>query len=438
MKKPEVHDTEKAASLKRFLHTRVTERTWATGAAYVLNLRTARCKGRGPITLKDPGAAGWPRRGRTAANEDEARAWVDVYVDRYGVAWFEGRREPRTVAEIADDYLSALQESAPRNTHINRRACVKNHILPAFGDSIPESLGAEMIQEWLSGLRKEDGQPYARTTLETILATLGEIWRSEYGKRRAPWAGAVSLALENGAVRRRRMAEAGERPDTVGAYSKDQLRRILEVAQRLDEEVFRDPKKNRAVPHVAYVIAFLFYLGLRVEELTFIRRQDVFLKERIILVPGTKSEGSWRYVPIQEAFEPWLADVLERTPLDPMAHLFSNADLNGAPSVDTLKDRVTEVLEVARLKVAKKGTHIFRASHITIGLASGRVRADEMDRFMGHSDGSIRGRHYMDAKVFARSLRRPNFRYLPHVAEPVGREMLVEDRLRRERWRDAR
>lgn len=427
-----------AEALKRRLHTRVKRRKWSSGSSWVLDLRAARFPGRGILTLRDPEAPGWPDRGPKPRTKDEALLWVDDYVDRLGTGWFEGAHQPRTVAVVAEGYLADLEENAPRNTYINRRSAVTRHILPRFGASILEGLVAEEIRTWLAGLRGPDGAPLAPTTLETILATLGELWRFEIPGRRTPWKGKISLSRENGAVRRRRLAEGGERPERVRAYDIAQLRTILGVAQRLDAEAFADPKKHRAVPDTAYVIAFLFYLGLRVEEVTFLRRQDVHLDLGVLFAPGTKTESARRYVPIQTSFRPWLMDILERVPADPEAWLFPNSGLTGRALPNTLQGRVTDVLQAARLKVRGKATHIFRASHITIALGSRRVAPADLDRFMGHTDGSIRDRHYLDPAVFAASLQRGHFDYLPSVCEPEGREMLVEDRIRRERWAERR
>lgn len=438
MSGPGTYDDPRVEALKRFLHTRVRTRSWKTGRAYTVDLRLDRFPGRNALTLKNPAEHGWPRSGRTARSEEEALAWVDLYVDRLGVDWFEGGRTPRTVARVAADYLEDLRQNAPPNTYVNRRSTVHRHVVPAFGEVILESLVAKTVKKWVDGLRKRDGTPMARSTLESILATLGELWRFEIDDRPTPWKGKVRLDLENGAVRRRREANDGERPESDRAYKVAELVRILRQALTIDTDLFNDPKRHRAVPDVAYVIAFLFYLGLRVEELTFLRRKDVYLERGLIFVPGTKTKGAQRWVPIQTSFRPWLEDVLERTPADPEAFLFHDPDLRGAAKADTLKERVTAVLEAAKQKRPGKATHIFRASHISIGLADGGVQKQDMDRFMGHTDGSIRDQHYFDAGVFAASLKEAHFNYLPELLDPTGREMLVLDRLRREKWVEAK
>lgn len=176
----------------------------------------------------------------------------------------------------------------------------------------------------------------------------------------------------------------------------------------------------------------MFYLGLRVEELTFLRRRDVHLGLKVVYVPGTKTASAERYVPIQKAYEPWLLDLLERASLDSLTPIFQNSDLTGPARPDSFRGRVRRVLEEVGLKRPGRLTHIFRASRITIAQARGLSRSD-MDRFVGHGDTSIAGRHYLDPSVFAASLRDHRFTYLPELASPAGVEILLEDWRRRRR-----
>ena len=212
-----------------------------------------------------------------------------------------------------------------------------------------------MVQEWISGLRTVRGRPMERATKQTVLAALGEVWKHAHPGRPAPWRGWVTIESVGGALARRRRAETGERRQAGRAYTVEEMRTILEVASKLDRAAFQDAKKNRAVPDVAYMIATLFYLGVRVEEMTFLRRQDVHLEEGVIFVSGTKSAAAERFVPIQAAFRPWLRDLLMRAGDDPLALLFTNSAADGPANTSTIQGRVRKVLEAASAQEARQG-----------------------------------------------------------------------------------
>ena len=420
--------------LRRELYERLRRRTWKGGAYWYLDLRTKRFPGRGTLVVRDPEARGWPERGDTTASRRDALRWVDAYVDRLGEAWFTGGAVLRTVAEVAKSYLGDLEKSAPPNTVINRTSNLTRHVLPRFGDEPLEALSGPVVQEWVSGLLTVQGRAMKRATKQTVLAALGEVWKHAYPGRPAPWRGWVTIEVTGGALARRLRAQTGERRQVGRAYTVEELRRILEVAVELDRVAFRDVKRNRAVPDIAYVVATLFYTGARVEEATFLRRQDVHKDAGVVFIAGTKSAAAERLVPIQRAFRPWLDDLLQRCGDEPLALLFTNSSIDGPANTSTIQGRVREVLEAASLKRPGKVTHILRASHITIGRARGVPKA-AMDRFVGHHDGSIADRHYMDSDVFAASLEAEHFSYLPELVEPSGREMILEDRRRRATWR---
>jgi integrase len=420
--------------LRRELYERLRRRTWKGGAYWYLDLRTKRYPSHGILVVRDPEGRGWPEIGETTTSKRDAMRWVDAYVDRLGGGWFTGDATLRTVAEVAATYLAELEKSAPPNTVINRTSNLKRHVIPAFGDQPLEALSGSVVQEWISGLLTVRGRPMKRATKQTVLAALGEVWKHAHPGRPAPWRGQVTIEVTGGALARRLRAQTGERRQSGRAYTVEELRNILEVAFELDRAAFKNAKKNRAVPDVAYVIATLFYTGARVEEMTFLRRQDVHVGQGVIFVPGTKSAAAERFVPIQQAFRSWLHDLLARAGDEPLALLFTNSAAKGPAMTSTIQGRVREVLEAASLKRPGKATHILRASHITIGRARGVAKAD-MDRFMGHFDGSIADKHYMDSGVFAASLRPEHFCYLPALHEPVGRRLLLDDRRRRVEWR---
>lgn len=358
--------------------------------AFTLDLRGRAWEGVRPegcssyLTLRNPGSEGWPLKGPTTDQREVAEVWVR---EAYG-PWL-ARREQRaergpasspTITEAADAYLSALEEErgADHNTVVNRRSACEVHIKPALGTLPLDSLSKQRVRRFLEGLRvrKRAGgleRLVAPTpgTRATIYSTLLAIWYATHpdDDGEPPFAG-IRFGGPNASRRRRDAAESGDHTILIEtrAYTRAEILHLLAQARRYDREVLARPQNRaRSLANTAPGIAFIAGTGARVEEATFVRWKHVH--EHTIYIPGTKSHNAPRWVPRQQALEPWLHELREAAGGSPDPEAFvlrmNRPDPLARATQDAWYRRIAKVEMRAGLKHEGKGVHILRATHLS-------------------------------------------------------------------------
>lgn len=392
---------------------RQTDRT-ASGA-YFLDLRGGDFGRLGRVVLHDPEAPAWPDKGRTTKSSDEARRWVEASYAPYlyrklqiGTGGEPVRDDTVTAccARYLADRARALGDD--HNTVKNRRSQVQEHIVPTFGTLPMSALTAARVREWLNGLvvRRpgDDGKMVAGSaaigTKRNLRTTLGAIWHHNFPDDPQPPFAGVRLDAGDGFRALREKIKAGDIEDLLtprsGAMTPEKLRRALAAALWYDRTrlTARPNMRSIAVANTACIIALLVATGMRLEELLNLRWKMVCLDQRVIIVPGTKSQNALRAVPLQEQLLPWLERLraLEaqawgaQIPPDAFVVRTNPRRLATAPAArKTVMSRVAEVLRWAGLKPPKKATHWARATHATWGSVRPDVLPKEaLKAYLGH------------------------------------------------------
>lgn len=160
-------------------------------------------------------------------------------------------------------------------------AKLNSHILPTFGGKPIAKITAEDLQRFFNAL----GSP---RTEKYIYSILSQIFNKAVELRK------IDSSPLVGIVRSKYRAKPSN-------YLTDE--EILELLEKTEGKEI-----NRL---------FKFYLltGCRRNEALSVRREDVNFKDRVLHIPGTKTDNAERYVPISDELYDLLWDIRERDPL---------------------------------------------------------------------------------------------------------------------------
>ncbi|HEY0020853.1 MAG TPA: site-specific integrase [Longimicrobium sp.] len=385
------------------LLTRLKTRPSAHGAVFVLDLRGRDWSGARParsgfLTLRNPSDEGWPAKGATTLDQAVAEQWLR---DHYA-AWIErklqinedGPDSGLTVAEACDTYLEDLTKllGADHNTVSVRRSVVRVHLKPAFGDVPLAALTRKRLRQFLEGLQVKKWEhgilqemPAMRRTKENVRSTLQALWNHTYPDTAWPF-GTLSMAERGVSRRRREAAEAGEIAGmtTSKSYTLAEITSLLARAVQYDRTAFR---LLPWLPNTAETIALLVCTAARIDELMLLRWKHVLFEEEAIFIPGTKSAGAPRWIPMQRSLRPWLDRLraLHGGYPEPNAyvlHVRRGQPLK-RPSRKTYGARLGKVEAQAALKRHRKATHGFRATHLS--WAAPHLPDGVLKAYAGHS-----------------------------------------------------
>ncbi|MET0399694.1 MAG: site-specific integrase [Longimicrobiaceae bacterium] len=379
------------------------------GAVYELDLRNkewGRDTGKGhkkTLTVFCPTDPGWPDRGRTTDTYALAESWVREYyvplLSKGGALVQAGRSANLTVAEACRQYIGHLERDlgADHNTVINRRSACRVHIEPRIGTYPIAALTRPLVRELLEGLQvadrmggDSDWKPAMPRTRAHVRDTLSAVWRHVFQDDPVPFAG-IRFADHEAKIRRRKAAREGRIESLINptVFTRDQIIHILTAAMWYDRFVLGRPNlEGRVLPDTVEVIALQVGTAARIEEEMALRWFCIREDEEAVFIPGTKSDNAARWIPRQRSLAPWLDRLRALQGGSPGPDAFVVQTHPGRPfkqgSKKTYQGRIARVLRLAGLKLPRKCTHIFRATHLSWG--STRIPAPALRAYAGHSN----------------------------------------------------
>ena len=131
-----------------------------------------------------------------------------------------------TLASFAEEWLEAIKGDIEQRTIKNYRWGLDKHILPVLG---PKSLATITRGNVIQLLSDKRAAGLGKNTVRLLRATLSALLANAVDKELV----AVNVALKVGSNRRKASdtISAGERREKIKAYDRDQLARLLDVAQ---------------------------------------------------------------------------------------------------------------------------------------------------------------------------------------------------------------
>jgi integrase len=385
---------------------RLRTRPSAQGAVFVLDLRGREWTGAqlaksGFVTLRNPAGEGWPARGATTLDPAVAERWTR---DHYA-PWIKrklqiaqgGPDAGLTVAEACDAYLEHMTELlGPGHSTVSvRRSVFRVHLKPAFGHIPLAALTRGRLRQFLEGLQVRKWQggvlrqvPAMRRTKENVRSSLQALWQHTYPDTAWPF-GAISLADRGASRRRREAAETGEISAMIASrtYTHEEITRLLAAAVEYDQIVFGRANLRSWMPNTAETIALLLGTAARIDELMLLRWKHVFFDLGAIFIPGTKSAGAPRWIPLQRSLSPWLERLRALQGGDPSPEAYVLHVRRGAPlerpSRKTYGARLARIEKQTELKRRQKATHVFRAT--SLSWAAPHLPEGALKAYAGHS-----------------------------------------------------
>lgn len=390
-------------------HLRIRKNS-AEGDVYVLDLRHRRFGRKNPRIVRNPADPGWPFKGRPTSDLNTAKRWVrNSYAPQLEreIEAAQATPDPATITvkQAAERYIAdrmaVLRRAGIRSIN-SRISMLRGHVIPAFGKIPLASLTRQMVRtaaEKLTvskpaGPGKRAPAPAQLGTKRHFRAAVMALWYHIFPDLTCPFAG-VRLSSERDDAELRQALAEGDftrlfTPES-GAMTPDECRRAVTGAMYYDAEMARRPNlKSLMIPNTACAMVIQTALGLRIGELIALRWGYINFEQRYVLVTGTKTQRSFRIVPLQEQLVPWLEEMkmIEGESPDPRSFVIRSHPLRGplTPATHTtLVNRYARALKYSGLKRPKKSTHWARATHATWGsTAAAIVTTEALKAYLGH------------------------------------------------------
>lgn len=442
---------------------------------FSLDLRAKVFGNRAPLVMRDHRAPGWPTSGTPLAAPvraddavarkayDTALATAGLYVVRHYAPLLHRELYPQfyptlpdvtgeslTTAEACAAFLEHIVSvlGADHNTVRTRRSEIRTHILPALGARVLKEVTAGEVRNVLANLRVQEFNgprselrvPASLGTKRSVLRAIRAIWKHAFPDMRSPFGGVISV--DDGSARRsnRDAIQAGKLDGLIagktGALDPKDVVRALTAAAAYDRRLTNDPRyRHIGVPNCAALMATQIATGCRIRELVYLRWSMIDEVQGVILVPGTKTEGALRLIPLQDALRPWLAELKRiqypdgREPVgtDFVFSTSARTPKSGRPNQRKLIGKMSHALELAGLKIPRvsmdsKATHWARATHISWGTTATELIAPEwLSWYVGH--GGDRRFHettglYMTVRPS--TMPRSHREYIRHLPSPTA------------------
>ncbi|MGI8496131.1 MAG: tyrosine-type recombinase/integrase [Gemmatimonadaceae bacterium] len=437
----------------------------AKGDIYVLDLRHGRFGHKNPRIVRDPTDPGWPFKGRATSDLNTAKRWVrDNYAPQLDREIEAAQAAPDsaalTVKQAAEQYISARMEVLGKEgiRSINSRvSMLRGHVIPAFGKIPLAALTRHMVRiaaEGLTvskpaGLGKRTTAPAQLGTKRQFRAAVMVLWYHIFPDLSCPFAGVRLSSNRDDAELRRTLAEGDFSkllaPES-GAMTPAEFRRALTGALYYDTEMGRRPNlRSLIIPNTVSAMVIQTALGLRIGELIALRWGHINFEQGYALVTGTKTQRSFRIVPLQEQLVPWLEELrtIESRSPDPRSFVIRSHPLRGSltPATHTtLVNRYARALKYSGLKRPKKSTHWARATHATWGsTATAIITTEALKAYLGHKTrygGSTDAYIHVMLEIMPAEHRR----YIRHIPSPeeVREALKTFEPVELVPWRDRR
>lgn len=320
--------------------------------------------GGGRVTVRDPRAPGWPKRGDRTEDEETARRWAWAYVDLHrGAAKRDhlglGGDSPR-LDEAIKRYLrhSERMDLAPRT--IEGRSTILGHLEDHFeSDTLVEEIDRAALQKFFNRFIDED---YAASTLRTMHRIVSGLFS---------W-----LEAEPHPARRIDLPEVPQ--DDVLDWTDDEAAEIRSAADKVDKQRIDPPSARLA-------IELAFASGLRQQELFALEGASINPDERTARVTrqlardghsrrrlkGKRGRTVLLLPSWWDWYDPDVQGVILSGPSGPLGSRISF----------TLLQRV---LDTANLNERGTGWHRFRHTYARWFLELGGT-LEELQRSLGHA-----------------------------------------------------
>lgn len=430
----ELSDNQKkeyTAFERAVLADHVRPRDGKAGEPFVLDKRNALLGHGSRETLRDPGAAGWPDRGRSTRDADEAERWArSHYIPQLWRTRMAASVHPNagalTVADAAERYVrkhvQVTRDAHGNNTLViprkvqSRISMLRQHVVPAFGRIIFATLTRTMVREEAETLQVTamgaDGacaqRPAKHGHKLNFVRALTAVWNAAFPDVTAPFAGAVVRPvveaeadeptvvydLEN--LQQTLSAEEGK-----GAMAPSQVRQAMIGAVHYDADLLSRPNTAPSmIANTVHLIVLLVATGARISELLRIRWCDIDFHRGFILIHQSKRHTNknarpkprLRITPLQRSFLPWLEQLRQLSGIaDPTGNATYLIRSNPrAPSgkmgnQGSLSARLARALCHAGVKPLGKTTHWGRSTHASWGKHAAAVKREELQHWLGHS-----------------------------------------------------
>jgi len=370
---------------------------------FVLDLRGERWRHRGWVTLRNPRTVGWPDKGVTTTDRSTAEKWIeDRYASYFRLVYAGSISEAGAfrVEDAALRYISDLERDPSlgpdHGTTVTRRSYCQKHLIPKLGQLSFPALDRQTVGMFLIGLQVTKSKygvktsaPAARRTKAGVRATLLAMWHHFYPFEECPFMG-IRLPSDGDKLQRRIAAQEGDLEALVrrASFGLEEMRNILAAGFRYDARFItsRPNVRVRVLPNTPETIACQVATGARISELLLVRWKHVFLDERLIFLPGTKSGSAPRWVPLQRSLVPWLERLRAQQgnpgPNDFLIQTHPRRKAMG--SKRTYQKRFARTLTLAGLKQPGKATHVFRATFASWANAA-RVEREFLKFYLGHA-----------------------------------------------------
>ena len=158
---------------------------------------------------------------------------------------------------------------------------LKAHVLPFFGDKPLSDISAEDLQQFFNALESSRTEKYIYSILSQIFNKAVEIKK-------------ISSSPLVGIVRTKYRSKPSN-------YLTD---------EEISELLFKTEGKE-----INRLFRFYLLTGARRNEALAVRREDVNFKDRVLHIPGTKTDNAERYVPISDELYSLLWEIRERDQL---------------------------------------------------------------------------------------------------------------------------
>lgn len=408
-------------ALYRALEKRLVTRSTADGVVYTLDLRQARYKALPSkrMTVRDPGARGWPEFGPTTSELLEAKTWLaEKYVTWIGNVLDIGRTAPGaaslTLREAAQRYVDSLKiverrrdgtkvEQIPAHRQ-SRVSMLRRNVIPKLGHLLLTQLDAETVGPVIDSLQvrktvepgKKVLMPAEYGTKRNFKAAIGAVWRFTHKYRSAPFA---AVRIEQPKLLSAASHEVEDfedenwlEDDRTGALDPEQLLWLLVGAMWRDRELMKRPNvRGNMIPNTAHAIAVQAGTGARIGEELKLRWGHVYQAGYIIIHNAKRQQVGvkCRAVPTQNSLVPWLEELrgMEGGKPDPNGFVIRTNPTAGprTPGAqNTIASRIAKAMELAGLKIPRKATHPLRATFASQAEASELLSSKVLRRYLGH------------------------------------------------------
>ena len=170
---------------------------------------------------------------------------------------------------------------------------------------------------------------------------------------------------------------------------------LLKTAQR--KETIINPFSYEEYLMMPQEYDLFFYTGLRADEMLRLRKEHIRTEDNIIVVPGTKTDNSFRYVPISPKIAPIIEEKADRI-----------------WTLHTYYDKLYE--DVKRLSGGNHTTHDMRKTFAT-ALNEQKVPEQIIKKLLGHHTNDVTRNHYIktDFTELRQAIAKLDIRVLQNV-----------------------